>query len=63
MPDPIIAVGMVTIIGSVHLHCKPTREVEDELMVDGTTEDNVGDEEENAVGDNRVPKEYQRMLL
>ena len=63
MPNVIIAAGMDIIIGSVHLYYKPLREVEDEVTVNDTTEDNVGYKEEDAVGDNRCPKEYQRMLL
>ena len=31
--------------------------------VDGIIEDDVDDEEEDVVGDNRAPKEIQRMLL
>ena len=58
MPNAIMAVGMGIIIGSVHLHLRHPKRVEDEVAVDGTTEDDVGDEEEDAVGDNRVPKEY-----
>ena len=61
--NPIIIAGMAIIIGSVHLHCRPIREVEDEVEVNGTIEDDVGDEEEDTVGDSRVPKEYQCMLL
>ena len=63
MPNAIIAADMTTIIGSIHLHYRPLREVENEVVVDGTTEDNVEDEEEDAVEDSRVLKEYQRMLL
>ena len=58
MPNAIIATGMATIIGSIHLHHKPINEVEDEVAVDGTTKDDVEDEEEYVVGDNRVPWEY-----
>ena len=32
-------------------------EVEDVAKVDGITEDDVDDEEEDVVGDNKVPKE------
>ena len=32
-------------------------------MVNGITEDDVDDEEEDVVGGNKVPKEIQRMLL
>ena len=63
MPNAIIAVGMAIIIGSVHLYRRHPEEMEDQVAVDGTTQDDVGDKEEDAVGDSRVPKEYQRMLL
>ena len=63
MPNPIIIVGMATNIGNVHLRYRYHREVEDEVTVNGITKDGVGDEEEDTVGDSRVPKEYQRMLL
>ena len=60
MPNAIIAAGMATTIGSAHLHCKFYREVEDEVAINGITMDDVGDEEEDAVGDSKVPKECQR---
>ena len=59
----IIAAGMVTIIGSVHLHHRHPKEVEGEVAVDGTTENDVVGEEEDVVRGSRIPKEYQRMLL
>ena len=37
--------------------------MEDKVVVDGITEDDGEDEEEDVVGDSRLPKEYQRMLL
>ena len=58
MPNAIIAVGMSIIIGSVHLHCRPHKQVEDEVAVNGITVDDVGDEEEDVLGGNRIPKEY-----
>ena len=63
MPNAVTAVGMATIIGNAHLHHKQDGEVEDEFAVDGIAEDDMEDEEEDVVGDSRVPKEYQRMLL
>ena len=54
---------MATIIGSIDLHCRPLREVEDEVTINGIIVDDVGDEEEDVVGDSRVTEEYQRMLL
>ena len=63
MPNTIIVVGKVTIIRNTHLHHRQESEVKDEVMVHGITEDDAGDEEEDTVGANKVPKEYQRMLL
>ena len=57
MPNAIIVVGMATIIGNAHLHHRQNSEVEDEVAGDGITKDDVEDEEEDAVGDNKVPKE------
>ena len=62
-PNAIIAAGTAIIIGSVPLHCRHPKEVEDEVVVNNTIEDDVVGQEEDAVGDNKVPKEYQRMLL
>ena len=61
--NAMIVVSMATIIENAHLHHGQNSEVEDEVTVDGITEDTVGDEEEDAVGDSKVPKEYQRMLF
>ena len=36
--------------------------MEDVAAVDGIIEDDMDDEEEDVVGDNKVPKEIQRML-
>ena len=63
MPNATIAAGMAIIIGNVHLHRREDSEVEDVAAVDGITEANVDDVEEDVVGDNKVPKEIQRMLL
>ena len=63
MPNAIIAVGTATIIGSAHLHHRQDNEVEDVVAVEGITEADVDDMEENVVGDNKVLKEIQRMLL
>ena len=63
MPNAIIVVGTNIIIGSFHLQHRPFREVADEVAVNGTPEDNMGDEEEDAVGNNRFPKEYQYIPL
>ena len=48
IPNAIIVVGTVTIIGNAHLHHR---------------QDSDGLTEEDGVGDNRVPKEIKRMLL
>ena len=45
MPNAIIAVGRNIIIGSVHLHRRHPKEVEDAVIVDGTEVD-TGDKEE-----------------
>ena len=58
MPNAIIAAGMAIIIGSAHLHHRQVSKVEDEVAVDGITKDDVEDEEEDAVGDIKVPKVY-----
>ena len=63
MPNAIIVAGMAIIIGNAHLHRRQDNEVEDVVVVDGITKDNVDDEEENMVEDSRVLKEIQRMLL
>ena len=63
MPNAIIIAGMAIIIGNAHLHYRQDSEVEDMATVEGITEDNVDDEEEDVVGDSKVPKEYQRTLL
>ena len=57
MLDAIIAVGMAILIGNAHLHHRQDSKVEDEAVVDGITEDDVDDEEEDVVGDSLVPKE------
>ena len=62
MPNAIIAMGRATIIGNVHLHCRHHREVEGKVAIKGITENYAGDEKD-VVGDSRVPKEYQHMLL
>ena len=63
MPNAIILADMATIIGKAHLHHKQDSEEEDEVGVNGITKDDVKDEEDDVVGDNTVPKEYQCMLL
>ena len=63
MPNAIIATSTNIITGSAHLHYKCLREMEDKVAINGTTKDDAGDKEEDVVGDNRVPKECQRMLL
>ena len=57
MPNATIAVGMAIFIGNAHLHCRQDSEVEDVTTVDGITEDNVDNEEEDVVEDSRVLKE------
>ena len=54
---------MAIFIGNAHLHCRQDSEVEDVAAVDGITEDDVDDVEEDVVEDNKVLKEIQRMLL
>ena len=56
MPNAIIAVGMVIIIGSAHQHHRPLREVEDKVAVNGIIVDDVGDKEEDAVGGSWIPR-------
>ena len=63
MPNATIAAGMAIFIGNAHLHHRQDNKVEDMAAVDGITEDNVDDEEEDVVEDSRVLKEIQRMLL
>ena len=52
MPNAIIAASTAIITGNAHLHCRQNSEVEDVATVDGITEDDVDDEEEDVVGDN-----------
>ena len=63
MPNAIIAAGTVTIIGNAHLHHRQDSEVEDVAAVDGITEGDVDNVEEDVVEDSKVLKEIQRMLL
>ena len=63
MPNATIAAGMAIFIGNAHLHRRQDSEVEDTTVVDGITKDNVDDQEEDVVEDNKVLKEIQRMLL
>ena len=63
MPNATIAAGMAIFVGNAHLHHKQDSEVEDVAAVEGITEANVDDEEEDMVEDSRVLKEIQRMLL
>ena len=63
MPNATIAAGMAISIGNAHLHHRQDNEVEDVAAVDGITEDDVDDEEEDVVEDNKVLKGIQRMLL
>ena len=63
MPNAIIATGTAIFIGNAHLHRRQDNEVEDIAVVNGIIEDNVDDEEEDVVEDNKVLKEIQRMLL
>ena len=57
MPNATIAVGTVIIIGSAHMHRRQDNEVEDMAAVDGITEADVDDMEEDVVEDSRVLKE------
>ena len=63
MPNATIAVGTAIFIGNAHLHRRQDNVVEDVATVDGITEADVDDEEEDVVEDNKVPKEIQRMML
>ena len=63
MPNATIVAGLVIFIGNAHLHRRQDNEVEDMAAVDGITEDDVDDVEEDVVEDSRVLKEIQRMLL
>ena len=56
-----ITAGTAISIGSVPLHHRHPREVEDEVVGEDTIEDDV--EEDVEEGDNRIPKIIQRMLL
>ena len=50
MPYATIATGMVTMLGSVHLHHARLREVEDRCVVNGLLEDAEVDVEEEDEG-------------
>ena len=63
MPNATIATGMAIFIGNAHLHRRQDSEVEDVAAVDGITEDDVDDEEEDVVEDSRILKDIQCMLL
>ena len=63
MPNATSAAGMAISIGNAHLYRRQDSEVEDVAAVNGITKDDVDDEEEDVVEDNRVLKEIQRMLL
>ena len=63
MPNATIAAGMAISIGNAHLHHRQDSEVEDVAAVDGITEDDVDDVEEDVVEDSRVLQEIQCMLL
>ena len=50
MPNVIIAAGMDTFSGNVHLHHVPVNKVENRIVVDGILEDaEVGAEEDEEV--------------
>ena len=57
MPNATIAAGMAIFIGNAHLHRRQDSEVEDVAAVDGITEDDVDDVEEDVVEDSRVLQE------
>ena len=57
MPNATIAAGMAIFIGNAHLHRRQDSEVEDVAVVDGITEGDVDDKEEDVVEDIRVLKE------
>ena len=64
MPNAIIVVGTAIFIGSAHLHRRQDNEVEDVACGRGHYKARrVNDVEEYVVGDNKVPKAIQRMLL
>ena len=57
MPNAIIAMGTAIFIGNAHLHRRQDNKEENVATVEGTTEADVDDVEEDVVGDNKVPKE------
>ena len=63
MPNATIAVGTAISIGNAHLHHRQDSEEEVVAAVDGITEDDVDDVEEDVVEDTKVLKVIQRMLL
>ena len=63
MPNAIIATGMAIFIENAHQHRRQDNEEENVAAVEDITEADVDDVEEDVVGDNKVPKEIQRMLL
>ena len=63
MPSATIAVGMAIFIGNAHLHHRQDSKVEYVVAVDGITEDDMDDVEEDVVEDNKGLKGIQRMLL
>ncbi|MCV6576824.1 MAG: hypothetical protein OIF58_13920 [Cohaesibacter sp.] len=63
MPNATIAMGTAIFIGNAPLHRRQENEVENVAAVEGITEADVDDVEEDVVGDNKVPKEIQCMLL
>ena len=63
MPNATIAMGTAIFIGNAPLHRRQENEEENVAAVEGITEAGVDDVEEDVVGDNKIPKEIQRMLL
>ena len=63
MPNATIATGTAIFIGNVPLHRRQENEEENVAAVEDITEADVDDVEDDVVGDNKIPKEIQRMLL
>ena len=63
MPNATIATGMAIFIGNAPLHCKQENEEENVAAVKDITEADVDDVEDDVLGDNKIPKAIQRMLL
>ena len=67
MPNATIAIGMAIFIGNAPLHRRQENEEENVAAVEDITEADVhdveDDVEDDVVGDNKIPKAIQCMLL